>query len=235
MEGIWPLIVIWVLFAIFGSKKKRPPAGAQQSMEAPGAPPRSLPDQFRAALEELKRAEQEALRQQQAGQQQLPLPPAPKAAPPAARRQSKAFTPRTFSPKPVQGAYVRRPQLELEDDDADKSSEDTFTPEGVADYDDEAEKIIAARRQVAERHDTGRADTSLEGLSAGQLARRGSRPDVAIGGRQEHDAWHDAIRDTEIRRDRPAGKRSPLAKYADGTMRSALILSEILGKPKGHE
>lgn len=231
MEGIWPLIVIWVLFSIFGSRKKKPP---QQEDAPPGERPASLPDQFRLALEELKRAEQDAIRRQQAS-----APPAPAAPPPMVRRSSatKQFTPRSFQPKsagPARGRFVQRQPLAPMADDAEMSSEDVFTPEGQADYDEEAEKVIAERRKAADRLSTRRPG-SIEELTPEQLARRGSRPDTAIGGRQEHDAWHEALQASGKPESRTAARRSPLARYADGTMKSAIIITEILGTPKGQQ
>jgi hypothetical protein len=242
MEGIWPLVIIWVLFSIFGSRKKRgqgPAAGSQGEMpggfepRTPDSRPQSLPDQFRAALEELKRAEQEAMRGRQ--QPSLPTePPARAAAPTMAERQAKKFAPRTFAPRPAQGKFVRR-QASLPVAEADESSEDVTTVEGLADYDEEAEAIIQKRRAAADRLSTRRPG-SIEEMTPEQAARRSSRPDLAIGSRQEHDEWHVQMQATEIGVDRAEKKRrNPLAKYADGTMKSVIILNEILGRPKAEQ
>ena len=76
-----------------------------------------------------------------------------------------------------------------------------------------------------------RVDESSEELSKVQVARRASRQDIAIGGAAEHAAWHGEI---------GAGKTVEtvktvglLAKYADGSGRSAIILGEILRPPVG--
>jgi hypothetical protein len=119
----------------------------------------------------------------------------------------------------------------LPDADADgQSSEDVASLEGF-DYDEQAEKIIATRR-LATEHREARVDASSEGLSTLQQARRAGRQDLAIGGAAEHAEWHDAIGLTgeSAKSVKPA---QGLGRFADGTARSAMILSELLGPPVG--
>ncbi len=246
MEGLWPLIILWVLAMLIGGRKKRPPAGTPApGGEAPG--PQGLSGDLLSALQQLKRAEQEARERAMPGSAP---PPAPVAEPSARAARAKAYLEErkrkggatikrgqrldVFTPGPARAdRAVRRPVRSLEDDDADKSSE--FEPvvetlEG-RDYDDEVQRIIDERRKVAERHAVSR-----EELSEAQLARRGQRSDVAIGGRAEHKEWHDRIASTAAPQPGSAGEAKPrgrLARFADGSARSAVILAEILGEPLG--
>jgi hypothetical protein len=115
--------------------------------------------------------------------------------------------------------------------------------EGVA-YDEQAERLVEARRRGADRE--VRRDVSLEGLSAEQATRRAARVDEAIGGRAEHEEWHKRVqvRDVQPRPGqvpgapapvRPGGtaRAGPLARFATGSVRDAVVLSEILGRPRG--
>jgi hypothetical protein len=122
-----------------------------------------------------------------------------------------------------------RPALPFEDDDADKSSENVSLE--VRDYDDEAERIIEARRQAAE-HRVVRVDETSEGLSALQQARRASRQNLAIGGTAEHGAWHGEIGKT-VETVKPVRPATRLGRFADGSARSAIILGEVLKPPVG--
>ncbi len=247
MEGLWPLIILWVLAMLIGGRKKRPPAGTPApGGEAPG--PQGLSGDLLSALQQLKRAEQEARQRAMPGSAPPPPPPAPVAEPSARSARATAYLEErkrkggttikrgqrldVFTPGPARpDRAVRRPVRPLEDDDADKSSE--FEPvvetlEG-RDYDDEAQRIIDERRKVAERH-----AVSSEDLSEAQLARRGERADVAIGGRAEHKEWHDRVAGTTAPQPGRAGEAKPrgrLARFADGSARSAIVLSTILGRP----
>lgn len=133
----------------------------------------------------------------------------------------------------------------LDDDDADKSSEDELVAslEGV-DYDEQAEQLVGARRRGADRE--VRRDVSVEELSAEQVTRRAARVDEAIGGRAEHEEWHERVqaRDVQPRPGQVPGAPAParpvgaaraslLARFATGSVRDAVVLSEILGRPRG--
>ncbi len=250
MEGLWPIIILWVLAALFSGKKKKPQApGASATGGAPGAR-QDLSTDLASALEQLKQAELKVVRQQESRPQQEArerAAPDRDARERAAKERAQAYLEqqrRKAAGRPASGKrgqvflpggqagghadrVVRRPVRALEDDDADKSSElepAVVTLEG-RDYDEEAERIVAERRKAAERHSVSR-----EALSEGQMARRAERPAVAIGGQDEHAAWHQRA---EIGKAPAAAPKavSPLARYADGSLRSAMILSEVLGKP----
>lgn len=244
MESLWPILVLWILAAIFGGRKKRPPAEPQPT--APRAEGDGLLGGFGSelnrALEQLKNAERVA-RERQAG-----TAPAPRLSTGSTVREARAkeylaerkarsatttagtgkrgavFTPQVRSER-----LVQRPVRPLDDDDADKTSEDldhaVVSLEG-RDYDDEAEKVIAERRKSAARR-----DASSETLSAAQTARRADRVEVAIGGRAEHAAWH--AQSAPAASAAAPARRGPLARFADGSTRSAIILAEIFGRPRG--
>jgi hypothetical protein len=252
MEGLWPILILWVVFALLGgARKKRPPQrtpGVGSSPEEARLAGGSMMDQMRRAMEELKRAQEEAKRRSEAGasaggQQELArewleqreAKRKPERRPEPPRRRTAAVQKverKVFLPKP-QERVVRRPVRPLEDDDADKSSEDaTVVSLEGGDYDEEAERLVAERRKAFDRG--GRTEASAEQLTAAQLQRRASRPAIALGGAAEHKAWHDQIVAMPAAGPAaPAKRRPPLTRLADGTVRGAVVLSEILGKPLG--
>ena len=115
-------------------------------------------------------------------------------------------------------------------DAADMSSEETVVSLEGKDYDNEAEAIIARRRAAAERQ--VRDESSQEELSTLQRARREARQDVTIGSQAEHDEWHAQLA-AGAPEDATRRGANPLARFTDGSLRSALILGEILGRPRG--
>ena len=237
--GIWPVLIFWAVFALIGraaaaNKKKGlapRPANAPQAGER--APQTGLLGELRRAMEELKRAE---LEQRAQADQRTQIEVFQQ--PPGEDDERKRQRARQFLEKKKaealqkraakQALPVRRKAAPLPDS-ADMSSEASVAPLEGRDYDDEAEAIISKRRAAAERH--GRDESSLEELTELQRSRRAGRPDEAIGTQAEHDAWH-----TQLGSEAPPARRAgkgPLARFADGSLRSAVILGEILGRPKG--
>ena len=233
--SIAPLLFLAAFFLLSNVVKKkqrgtprRPSAGGTSESE----PRAGFMTELRRAMEELQQVQQQQTPQapqtpswQTPQTPQLPRTPQEKIAAEwlAKQKARKALVP--------QGrARPLRQVVPLEDDDADKSSENVVSLEG-RDYDDDIERVVAARREAAE-HRVVRTDESSEGLSALQQARRASRQDLAIGGAAEHSAWHDEIGKT-VETGKAVKPVSGLGKYADGTARSAVILSELLGPPVG--
>jgi hypothetical protein len=197
------------------------------------------------ALEKLKRAEEEARRRasgqpsarpsaapDQAARERAYLEQKRRQAPPARRAPPKR---EVFYPKPQLPA--RRGSLAVEftmEDDRDLSSEEGAEL-AVLDYDEESRKVVEERLRAAERRGRGREDESLEVLAPEQVARREAVSEAAaIGGRVEHAAFHERLAATA----RPpvvaaAAARNPLARFATGRIRDAVVLSEILGPPLG--
>jgi hypothetical protein len=104
----------------------------------------------------------------------------------------------------------------------------------VTDYDLEAERIVAERQRAAERR--VRVEASVEELSAAQAARRKvGREGTPIGGAAEHAQWHERIAAAAppAAALRPKAARDRLSRYADGSLKGALVLSEVLGRPVG--
>jgi hypothetical protein len=142
------------------------------------------------------------------------------------RRPSQAAV---FLPGEGRRKPVVRPQRPLEDDDAEKSSEDAsvMSLEGT-DYDLEAEQIAAARWKAADRG--ARSEGSAEVLRAAQAARRAGRTPVPLGTAAEHAAWYQEIGAAPP--PKPAQpRRGRLARWADGSVKGAVVLGEILGRP----
>ncbi len=228
MEGIWPLVVIWVLFALFGSKKKKPTAQAGPPVRR-DVSDEAVSDRFARALAELKQAEAEAqgapsaeAREDQAkrylAEQRRKVQ----------TRSARAPAPEA-KPAPSSGRGVKRPVRPLEPAESEMSSE-VMTAEGVADYDEEAAAVAAARIQAAARRQV-RRDESLDELSDEQRQRRSERPAIAIGGRAEHEAWHGELRDLPPPAAVARAARPDLRRWADGSLRGAVVLSELLGRP----
>lgn len=242
MDAFWPIVILWVVLTVLGSRKKKPRSQAPvpprpRTEPATGRGQGGFLEEMKRALEEMQRAAEEEERRRRAAAGGVAAEEATAEAwletrreetratlPPTARQRSQA---------PARRKPVQRPQRPLEDDDFDKSSEDpTVTSLEGADYDAEAEAIVRERAKAADRG--VREETGASAMSSAQLARRGSRQVVALGGGAQHDAWHKAIAATPA----PAvatetRKRNPLARWADGSMRSAFVLAEILGRPPG--
>jgi len=252
VESLWPIIILWVLAALFSGRKKKAQApGASESAGAEPGRAHELSSELSQALAQLKGAEEVAVRRQAGGAPHEAVRRESGGAQEEARQRegkerAKAYLEQqrrkaagrpskqvqrgqVFLPgqRAKPDRVVRRPVRALDDDDADKTSEAEPVVETLegGDYDEEAERLIAERRQTAERDGLSR-----EEISEAQLARRGARPAVAIGGQAEHAAWHEQA---EIGKPVAAASKraSPLARYADGSLRSAVVLSEILGKP----
>lgn len=233
MESLWPIIILWIVFSLLSSRKKR-----QQQSPPPGPAPADATRQaqggfmqeMQRALEEMKRAaEEQQQRPKSSGQQDTAaryLEQRKKAAG-SRRGQSAVFLPGEGRRKPVV-----RPQRPLEDDDAEKSSED----EGVVsleltDYDRDANQIAAGRAQAADRG--ARAEGEAEEMSAVQLARRAQRTNVPLGTATEHAAWHKEIGAAPAAAATAPARAGRLSRWADGSVRGAVVLAEILGRPGG--
>ncbi|MBI1723234.1 MAG: hypothetical protein HYR48_04925 [Gemmatimonadetes bacterium] len=225
----WPIVVLWILVVLLGRKKR--PAHPPASSEKPAIePPSAVMGELSRALQELKQAEDLARKKESA----RPVTGgASKAQAYLEHRKQQArgkvFLPQGKQPRP---AKAKHPSVAFEDDDADKSSEAMDVE--VRDYDEEADRIVQARRKLADRGE--RAQISLEELSPQQAARRGAvQEGRAIGGAAEHAEWHARqASEAQARGDTEEGpRRGRLARFADGSMRGALVLSEILGRPRG--
>lgn len=252
MEGLWPIIIFAVIAMLFGGGKKRPrqTTGVVAS-EREASAQTGLMGELNRALQELKQAEREALERREGGGDddegplfmQLPKrpsitvrPPAPKApreqgASSGGTRGGELVRRKVHLPKPKPAGAPARPKRPAFAEDPDQAFEDptVISIEGK-DYDHEAERIVAQRRAAAERG--AREETSNEGMSAQQAARRGDRaPAQAIGGKAEHEEWHQRMAAAGQQPAEAARRRSPLGRFATGRARDAVVLSEILGKP----
>jgi hypothetical protein len=230
MEGLWPLVILWVLFSIFsGAKKRRPQAPPSGPAPTPG-PERAgggdLLGELRRAMEELKRAEAET--QQKQEQRPAMRSQQPKRATRPGTARGQVFLP---PQAPRSRQPVRRPVRALEDDDADKTSESDIAE--VRDYDSEAEQVVAERRKVADAHSAESAVVSLEDAGYELARKRSSVPEgTPIGGATQHAGWHERTAiGAPAKPVLPTARRNPLARFAGGTARGAVVLAEILGKP----
>lgn len=212
----WAIVVFVAVALLLGGRRKKPPQ-ASHRVQSPDQPVPSLFGEFGKALEQLKRAEAEARRTPQQGasprlvqddaeRAKAYLEQRKQTLKGKARVERKVFVPRE---QPARGsrAMVTRPAMPLADDDAGKSSEGVSLE--VRDYDTEAEPLAAARAKAA-----------------GQSA-------VAIGGAAEHAEWHQR-QAADAQTGRPsvkAHRRGVLARFADGSLRGAVVLGEILGRP----
>jgi hypothetical protein len=230
----WVFIVAWVLLASLSPKKKRPPVAGGQ----PEPPVDGELGELGRALRQLAQAEEQALKKQQAPEPSGEAPvaearrPAPQRRPPPPSSR-KTVKREVFYPKPQRAPRKKPIVAALEDDDADKSSEDPLvvSMEGQ-DYDSEAERIIAARHRAAERE--VREDRSVEALSAEQAARRTAGPEGRpIGGAAEHAEWHKRLAAEAVPRDAAAARPGRLSRFATGRLKDAVILREVLGRPVG--
>ena len=231
MENLWPILILWVAAVIFGAARKKRPQ-PPRAEAAPGEPQPSLFGDLNRALEQLKRAEDEARRKQQgesprllqddAAHAKAYLDQRKQAAQGRTKPDRKVFLPKE---RPARASRITRAPMPLADDDADKSSETEAVE--VLDYDAEAEAVARLRLRAADQGT--RRDVSVEGMSEEQAGRRSARPAVAIGGVAEHAQWHETVKPPE---GRAAGvRRGVLARFADGSLRGAIVLGEVLGRP----
>jgi len=222
--GIWPILFFWLFIVLVGRAARKKKAGKGEAGTGTGAAPQQtgLLAELKRAMEELKAAEA-AQRGAVSG------------APPEATQQER----RARLEQQKQLAALKRAQRGGRDvparltlPDAEEMSSE-FVEAGsndARDYDDEAEQIVKARHAAAERG--GREEFVERGFSEEQRLRRASRSDEAIGSRAEHGAWHDAIGATPPPA-APVAVKGPLARFGDGSKKSAVVLSEILGRPVG--
>lgn len=236
MENLWPILILWVAAAIFSAARKKRPQ-PPRAETAPGEPQPSLFGDLNRALEQLKRAEEEARRKQQGESPRLLQDDAAHAKAYLEQRKQatqgrkkperKVFLPKE---KPARASRITRAPMPLADDDADKSSETEAVE--VLDYDAEAEAVARVRLRPADQRT--RRDVSVEEMSEEQVARRtADRGGAAIGGATEHREWHQRqVADAQtLRASVPAPRRGVLARFADGSLRGAIVLGEILGRP----
>lgn len=235
MENLWPILILWVAAAIFSAARKKRPQ-PPRAEAAPGEPQPSLFGDLNRALEQLKRAEEEARRKQQgesprllqddAADAKAYLEQRKQAAQGRKQPERKVFLPKE---KPARASRITRAPMPLADDDADKSSETEAVE--VLDYDAEAEAVARLRLRPADQGT--QRDVSVEGMSEKQAARRSARPPVAIGGVAEHAQWHErqVVDAQTLRTSVPAPRRGVLARFADGSLRGAIVLGEVLGRP----
>jgi hypothetical protein len=235
MENLWPILILWVAAAIFSAARKKRPQ-PPRAEAAPDEPQPSLLGGLSQALEQLKRAEEEARRKQQgesprllqddAAHAKAYLEQRKQAARGRKKPERKVFLPKE---KPARPSRITRAPMPLADDDADKSSETEAVE--VLDYDAEAEAVARVRLRPADQGT--QRDVSVEGMSEQQAARRSARPAVAIGGVAEHAQWHErqVVDAQTLRTSVPAPRRGVLARFADGSLRGAIVLGEVLGRP----
>jgi len=188
VDGIWPILFVAIVFALFG--RKRPPARtrAVTATKAPAAAQGSFLGELQRALGEMKRAEAEA------------------------RRRA-----------------VAPPVRQLQDDTG--ASDDTAA-EDATDYDEEAVRVVAERQRDVER--LALAEASAEELTVEQLGRRPARvivpalaaPPVARISTAPASEIGSALAPA-------APRRRVLGRFADGSPRGAILISEILGRPVG--
>ena len=250
--GIWPILIFAVLALLLGGGKKKPQRSGTATPAGSGEGG-GLMSELNRALQELKRAEQEAVRKYEAPRQlspgeasaQAPRQPAQQqrrvvtksvargqAAPGSGAKGGDLIKRQVYMPKAKPAPRKTARPVEF---DPDQSFEDpTVISLERLDYDDDAEQLVKARIRAAELRDVAREDASVEEMSSAQLARRADRaPAQAIGGQTEHDAWHQR-RDAQLvapAAAKPAVRR--LGRFGGTRMRDAIILSEILGRPVG--
>ncbi len=238
--GFWPIVVFAIIAMLLGGGKKKtgrttaPPVDGEQGGGG-------LMSELSKALEELKRAEREAARGEDATTAPTAPPPAPTVRRTSVRIQGgvarelkggelvrrQVFMPKPKPSRPAGGRFVRATQP-----DPDQAFEDpTVVSLEQRDYDDEAEKVVTAREAFAARR-AARREESVEEMSAAQKARRADRaPAQAIGGRAEHAAWHEREEAATAGAAVATPAAGRLGRFVRGRMKDAVVLSEILGKP----
>jgi hypothetical protein len=241
MDAFWPIVILWVVLTVVGARKKKPRSQAPvpprpRAEPAAGRGQGGFLEEMKRALEEMQRAAEEEERRRAAGGGAGGQASA-EAWLETRRQETRATLPaksRGRSPAPARRKPVQRPQRPLEDDDADKSSEDpsVASMEGV-DYDADAERIAEERARAADRG--AREEVAASAMSSAQLARRGGRQAVALGGAAEHAEWHRAVATAAAPAPAKAAPRrnARLSRWADGSLLGALVLSEVLGRPPG--
>lgn len=242
MEGLWPILILWALAALLGGKKKRPapPPGPESPLEEERA---EFGNELQRALAELKNAEAEAKRR--AAAITATASPRTTSETRAAEylegrkaRGRQAIGPgqrlEVFTPKDKsRERSVRRPVRPIESADDSMSSEIepvVISLEGVTDYDLEAEAIVERRRKAAEQREHG-----SDALTSAQVSRRGERLAAPIGGAKQHAGFHARLDALPAPAVVDSSTRHPLARFGDGSVRSAIILAEILGRPVGEK
>ncbi len=250
--GIWPIIIFAIVAMLFGGGRKKPQRSGSAT-PAGGGEGGGLMSELNRALEELKRAEQEAVRKSEAPRPLSPGETSAQAPRQPAQQQRRAVAKSVTRGQAAPGGAVKggdliKRQVYLPkakpaprkvarpvEFDPDQSFEDpTVISLERLDYDEDAEQLVKARIKAAELRDASREDASLEEMSAAQLARRADRsPAAAIGGKAEHEAWHKR-RDSQLvaaPAPKPVARR--LGRFRGMRMRDAIILSEVLGRPAG--
>ena len=216
----WPVVLLWLGAVVIAQvlKAKRKPTGSRPaSGAAPPAEARAdMGDALQRAMEKLKQAEREA--------RQAPTPPTPARIAPrdrpaqaylerqksiaASRLRQEA---REVSRRAASAAYGRRGGLPVAratplEDHGGLSQE---TEPEVVDYDDDAASLEEGRVRAIEASERG----GDEGASV--------VPRIAPAGAAER-----------ARSARPPDRpTAPLGRFGDGSLRGAMILSEILGRP----
>ena len=187
-DGMWPIILVAIVFALFGRKRRATTSRAVTATKAPTPAQGSFLGELQRALEEMKRAEAEA------------------------RRHA-----------------VVRPVRPLP---GDTGASDDTAAEDATDYDDEAVRVVAERQRDAER--VAAAEASAGELTVAQLGRR---PTGAI---VPGLAAPPMARITTAAPGEIGGAPAPaeprrrvLGRFADGSPRGAILISEILGRPVG--
>lgn len=208
MEGIWPLVILWVLALLLGGSKKKRPADKET------AETQDL-DLMKAEFERLRQVEQAARRKiERRGRGS------------GAGDRDKKPERKVYHPKPVEGRGTSRKQPRYQ---IEIGGDPTVATLEGRDYDEDAERVVAARRQVAERR-----SVSSEALTEAQAARRAGRVEVEPDAEKRHVEFHGRMAASAAPAPATAVRRSsPLARFADGSLRSAIVLATILNRPVG--
>lgn len=206
-----PILIIWGVMMVLGQIQKAKKRAEQQQLQGGGEPE---PSRQRGLLDELQRAmlELKQVERQQAGADDSEPSETRAEAYLAARQRHVAPTQRRPSTTRRRD-QVFVPQVHVPTFDEEGSLEGGDVREGAdvrdgveerTDYDFESARIASERRAqtAANWHD----------------------------GQGPVDTLHTAL--DSPAQDPRAASRSPLARYADGTARSAVVLGIILGPPK---
>lgn len=222
--GFWPLAVLWAV-AIFISRAQKAKR-AQQQREAQFEPPplmperhpaarhenqpavepeqRGLMDELRRAMEDLKRAELQQRARERSPAESGGSEPVETRAHAYLEQRRKAAAPTRRQPVVQRRPSPFVPRKHEPTFDEEPSSEAEAHEEGT-DYDMESQRLADVRR----------AETSTAWHAAGDLSGQPDRP--YDPGSQPPEAVRAA---------------KPLARFANGTARSAFIASLILGRPR---